>query len=249
MTTVEQTNKTCSICGAAYYEKSVQLGTAMKYFDIPTCKCEEKKRDQDERKVKIDLLIHDSGIPDAFKKENMKDWIKVKGTEQMTDIVREYLKNLEENVKLGKGIFLAGSQGRGKTKISCFVGLEIMRRLLKKVYYLSITQFLYSIDVKRRNDIDNLMKKYTGVGVLILDDIGESKIEDWLIKYLYILLDSRNRPGMVTIINSMRPMEELKELIQPHNLSRIMEMAGKNIAEISSTKDMRCHRNKEENDA
>ena len=145
-------------------------------------------------------------------------------------------------------MFVIGVKGTGKTKIQCYIGNKIIRKLRVNVYYISLAVFITKIEElkKNRGSVESYINKYVNCSVLILDDVGESNIDEWNRRYLFLLLDGRNNRKCVTLSNTMKTVEENNKRIGDHNVSRILEMAGENIVEIKSIKDMRFFKNREE---
>lgn len=233
----------CKYCGKSYKTEHLKV-TAFginKKLDIPDCECEKLKIQEGLKQEKINSLLKQSDMPAKYIGENLCGWINVPGTEKMITYANRFIEDINEKVE--NGILFAGKPGRGKTKVSCYIGNEIIKRYLLPVKYVSITKYLHT--VSKIWEKDDFIQKYTNCKILIIDDIGESKMADWQLGYLYELLDGRNQPAKINIINCMRTIKELDDMIQPHNVSRLLEMAGPNIAEVTSDKDMRYYKNNE----
>ena len=231
------TDKKCEICGVPYVwqqmpiigEKTLSQG----------CNCDIYEIEQ--RKVELRDKIERSDLPEKFRSPNIRDWSHVEGTEGMYTAVKDYVTNIAEKYAKNEGIMFAGQRGTGKTKMSCFLGMRYMIDLNVQVYYVSLTKYALMIDSMKNNheSFGKYSRKYQVCPVLILDDVGESMIERWHRKYIFDLIDTRNNRNCVTIFSTMNDYETQCENIGEHNVSRIQEMAGGNIINVTSNVDMR----------
>jgi len=240
-------NNNCKICGAS--KKQVRVDMLDVTFYEHTCDCVQPVEvDQDEikdREIKIDKLIKESLIPHKYRNIDLGTWVHTNDTKALYDTATAFVSNASDNIKQGNGLLFAGAAGTGKTMLQSYIGMHIIRTLAKRVKYVSVTSFIAEIDDAKRShqSVSTYIDKHINADILILDDVGESKIDDWNKKYLFLLLDGRNNKRCVTLINTMQGVKYLRQMIGGHLVSRILEMAGENIVQIKSKIDMRFYKN------
>ena len=227
----------CTICQTPYVLRQIPL-TGTK---IRTQGCDCDIHGMEERTRITRELVERSDIPAKFRVSHIDDWRHVEGTESAFQAVNEYISKLPENFAQGAGMLLTGRAGVGKTKLSSYVGMRYMIEMQKPVYFISLTRFVQTLDSMRKNreSYEKYTRKYHVCPILIIDDVGESNIEPWNRGMVFDLFDSRNDGKKVTIFSTMNDYKTQCEHIGEHNVSRMLEMAGRNKLQITSNKDMR----------
>lgn len=131
---------------------------------------------------------------------------------------------LDELVKRGRGAYLWGRPGRGKTyAAACAVRLEMERR----GYGLGATDLrserrlparivsTASLLSEERDGYDGgrkgAVERASAVGLLVLDDMGVEKATDWAVEQLTKLVDARVNAGLPTIVTSNLSLGQLAE--------------------------------------
>jgi len=71
---------------------------------------------------------------------------------------------------------------------------------------------------------DEIISKYSGVKVLILDDLGAEKASDFAIQSLYLVIDRRNRELKPTIVTTNLSLAEIETRLNGRIASRLSEM-------------------------
>ena len=166
---------------------------------------EERERIQRERMEAFSKVWRRSGVPDRF--------LHVKadfdGARPLHD---------------GKSVYIVGKSGRGKTQRAC----EIAKAYLVKHTYSDnmVTRcwksfmFVTAHDMLERlknswNMWDEseewMFKTFTGVGLLLLDDLGKGVPSEWAAENMLRLVDARWSKGRPIIITSQYTPDGLSE--------------------------------------
>lgn len=131
----------------------------------------------------------------------------------------------------GKGIYLYGDVGSGKTHICwAFKKHYDKPELLRYCQFWNVVNLMYEIksDFDRmpydkhrpENDLTDPNKKR----VLILDDMGVEKATDFVAETLYRIINHRYIHMLPTVITSNLSLQELADRIGERSASRIVEM-------------------------
>ncbi len=232
--------KTCKECGKPYKELTVKLiEDVLKFGPFPTCNCMSDAYDKEKKDRAITALLHESNIYKARWTDTLEGFKWEPEYDRVKKNFTDYLKNLEENVKSGQGLFLFGPKGTGKTRLLCYVIIQIIKRLQIPCQYYHTTE-LYEL-LKNVYDYNrtHIMERCKEVDVLLLDDLGES-IGDSNIRYgIKGIINYRYETHRVTFANSMRPLSQLEDdrYLGAHMVSRLMEMNS--TSEIKAMADWR----------
>lgn len=139
-----------------------------------------------------------------------------------------FIKNYDEFSRQGKGLyFYSKTKGSGKTRMACSLGNALIRHLNMNVKFTTTLNLLDLIkdtyNYKSTLSEKELMDKYKGCKILILDDIGTETPTDWVCGKFLDLLDCRIHNKLVTIFTSNISINELN--LDGRIVDRIYKMA------------------------
>ena len=160
------------------------------------------------------------GVPKRFCDKTIEDFNTYgkKSLKSIKKFCSDYVENLVENVDNNKGICFIGSNGVGKSFLSCIILKEMYRhryscRRVTFSAYISAYTESWGADRSEREVLEqNLLDKYKGVEFLVLEEIGK-EIDSKIAKpILEDLLRYREEKGLVTIICTNLTPDTLKDL-------------------------------------
>jgi DNA replication protein DnaC len=144
------------------------------------------------------------------------------------DVPANIREKLKKNVKLGRGLYLFGDCGTGKTHIA----YAIMKNCIEKQIRAKMYNSPEMLDVIRnyygRKGIDyrdNELSMLTDYeGLLIIDDVGAEKPTEWVAETFYKIINIRYEKVLPTVFTSNYSLDQLAEKIGDRVPSRIYEM-------------------------
>lgn len=162
------------------------------------------------------------GVPKHFCKATLDDFKTYHGVEEVKVFVENYINHLDENIEENRGIFFCGSNGVGKSMLSCIILKEAYRRRYscrRVTFSQYINYYTEAWNVRDKNEKDTLesdfYEQYKGVEFLVLEEIGK-EIDSKIAKpILEDLLRYREEHGLVTVICSNIPMKVVEETYGP----------------------------------
>lgn len=169
--------------------------------------------------VNPDSLIM-MGVPKRFVDKTIKDFNTYgkKSLKLTKEFVKEYIENIDDNIADSKGICFIGSNGVGKSYLSCIILKEAYRhryscRRVTFSSYISAYTESWGAGKSERDAIEqDLLDKYKGVEFLVLEEIGK-EIDSKIAKpILEDLLRYREEHGLVTLMCTNMTPELIKEM-------------------------------------
>jgi DNA replication protein DnaC len=136
---------------------------------------------------------------------------------------------------VGKGLLYQGVTGVGKTSILCSIGFELIKKSVE-VYYIDwndLVREMRSGEGHASRDfsaIHQLITKLSEVDLLLFDELGASKVSQWVFDNIYYLFNKRYNNQKVTVCASNftdEPgdgKETLTQRISERVRSRLFEM-------------------------
>ncbi len=143
--------------------------------------------------------------------------------------------------KYSKGLYLAGVAGCGKTFTAAaianseiagwyyensddyrhgFLGNPTRIMFTSTIDMLAAIRAAYDSD----DDAQDVINKYSGAKLLVLDDVGTEKLTEWAYERIFEVIDHRYNEELQTIITSNLAPKQLKSALGDRLLDRIREM-------------------------
>lgn len=150
--------------------------------------------------------------------------------------IRGYVNSVEEKVREGKGLWLSGQSGTGKTAAASLIVQAARERGLTATF-ANVPQLLTrlarvrwdeSLDVHEEELHDALAR----VPLLVLDDLSASKTTPFALEQLYLIVNRRyNRAGAnATIITTDLQRDELERMFGHRMIRRLARLAGRRVS-------------------
>jgi DNA replication protein DnaC len=145
-------------------------------------------------------------------------------------VVRSYVEDLDANLDAGRGLWLMGDTGTGKTTLAMLVSkssLEAMRAVA--IYSLPklLARIRRTYDAEAGEDSYlQFFERLTSVDLLHIDDLGAEKRSDWVLEQLYALVNERYEAQRSIVVTTNLDQAALEEQIGPRTVSRLVEICG-----------------------
>jgi DNA replication protein DnaC len=140
--------------------------------------------------------------------------------------VRSYTDRIDEHLDRGRGLWLMGPVGTGKTTLAMLVSQGALKAGRSVAIY-SLPRLLNEIRDTHRADRSHvdLLDRLTAVDLLHIDDVGAERTTDWVLEELYSIVNARyeDERSMVITTNIL-DREALCEQITERTVSRLTEM-------------------------
>jgi DNA replication protein DnaC len=148
----------------------------------------------------------------------------------VVDAVREFIEHLDERLAEGRGIWLMGDVGTGKTSLAMLVSKAAVEAGRSVAIY-SLPRLLARI--RRTYDGEagedsylRFFERLTSVDLLHVDDLGAEKRSDWVLEQLYAIVDKRYESQRSIVVTTNLDQAALEEQIGPRTVSRLVEVCG-----------------------
>ncbi len=145
-------------------------------------------------------------------------------------VVRSWVDDMEANLEAGRGLWLMGDTGTGKTTLAMLVS-KLALENSRSVAIYSLPKLLARI--RRTYDSEpggdsylSFFERLTSVDLLHIDDLGAEKRSDWVLEQLYALVNERYEAQRSMLVTTNLDQRELEEQIGPRTVSRLVEICG-----------------------
>src|SRR6478735_1687573 len=146
----------------------------------------------------------------------------------VVQVVRSWVADLEANLEAGRGLWLMGDTGTGKTTLAMLVSKAALEDSRSVAIY-SLPKLLARIrqtyDAEPGGDSYlSFFGRLTSVDLLHIDDLGAEKRSDWVLEQLYALINERYEAQRSVLVTTNLPHEELEEQIGSRTVSRLSQI-------------------------
>jgi DNA replication protein DnaC len=142
--------------------------------------------------------------------------------------VRSYIDDLDARLAQGRGLWLFGDTGTGKTTLAMLISKAALEAGRTVAIY-SLPKLLARI--RRTYDSEPggdsylaFFERLTSVDLLHIDDLGAEKRSDWVLEQLYALINERYEAQRSVLVTTNLPHEELEEQIGSRTVSRLSQI-------------------------
>lgn len=146
-------------------------------------------------------------------------------------VIRRYVQTIDANLDAGKGLWLVGDVGTGKTTLAMLISRTALHAGRSVAIY-SLPRLLNLI----REAIDSddgkldLLDRLAAVDLLHIDDLGVEHQTDWVLEQLYSIVNARYEARRAILATTNLTPEKLAEQIGPRTVSRLEEICGDPLA-------------------
>lgn len=227
----------CSKCHGNKLFKFSAIPDTSPFFIRCGCECEVEDYQNRRNKIKVESLHKRSGICKKYTDARFDNAdIYSDEFKKTYDKCRDYCENTKKNMAKGRGIYIYGSVGTGKTYLASCIVNEIIDKGLR-AYITTFADVAKQIKKTFKKTTDethySYILKLTKIPLLVIDDIGTEMVkkgeqDTWLQEQIFDVINHRYNNQKATIFTSNYSMQELirERGIIPKTVDRINEMSS-----------------------
>ncbi len=203
------------------------------YYHPCTPECEKKNEQREwelmRRDARVGSLVEKSGLSKRLKSytfSNFRPYVSPEAA-RAVERVEEYLGSWEENKEEGKGLYLCGGVGTGKTHLAVAVLNEVVRKKRVPSLFVTVPELLDNLREaynKPGRDLDEWMDAVQNADFLVLDDLGSERVTEWVRERIFVIVNHRYREQLPTVFTSNVGPKDLAEQLGERTASRIIAM-------------------------
>lgn len=146
----------------------------------------------------------------------------------------------------GKGLFIFGNVGSGKTYLSSAIANFLLERG-KEVLFIIVPDLLDEIKASYSGESEmseiQVLRNAANSPILVLDDLGAHNYTEWTKNKIYSIINNRLNNNKPTVINSNLNLGQIERYLGERTTSRIVELCD--IYSLFVPKDIRHIKNLE----
>lgn len=180
--------------------------------------------EENRRKDLMESMLKLSDLPKRYKEYRLKDFDPSRSlcAKNAFGAARNYLDNWAYNRENGRGLYLAGDVGTGKTMLAVGIMMELMHKHKVPTLFTTVPDLL---DNMRKDIASDEDEEYIGrvkrAEVLIMDDLGAERLTEWSEERLFVIINHRYRASLPTIYTTNVGPDETANRLGTRCASRI----------------------------
>ena len=142
-------------------------------------------------------------------------------------LVRRYVQDIEQNLDRGKGLWIEGDVGTGKTTLAMLVSkaaLDAGRAVA--IYSLPRLLSMLRDSMDSPGGLLDFLDRLAAVDLLHIDDLGAENRTDWVLEQLYSIVNARYEAQRAIVATTNLMPDELSERLGARTVSRLVEICG-----------------------
>jgi DNA replication protein DnaC len=142
-------------------------------------------------------------------------------------VVRRFTERITENLDSGRGVWIMGDVGTGKTMLAMLISKAALDAgRTAAIYSLPRLLSLLREAIDREEGVVGFLDRLCQVDLLHIDDVGAENRTDWALEQLYSIINSRYEDERSIVITTNLEPSLLSEQIGARTVSRLVEMCG-----------------------
>ena len=137
--------------------------------------------------------------------------------------VRRYHAAWEQNREAGRGLYLCGKVGTGKTHLAAGMARALIEERHVPTFFHTAPELLDRLRPSGSEDGEVWASWAMNAELLVLDDLGAEKATQWTIERLFVLVNHRYRRSLPTVYTSNLGPRALAEHLGDRIASRVVE--------------------------
>ncbi len=166
-------------------------------------------------------------IPRKYRDVAFDRWPVTEISPPVVDAVRRYCGDVDARLDAGRGLWLVGDSGTGKTTLAMLVSkAAIEAKRTTAIYSMPRLMAVLREAIESEEGLLGLLDRLATVDLLHIDDLGAEHRTDWVLEQLYSIVNTRYEDERAIVITTNNMPAELEEQIGRRTVSRLIEMCG-----------------------
>jgi DNA replication protein DnaC len=164
----------------------------------------------------------------SFDRPPVSDMARSLETKSAVSDVEAFVRSLDEKLDTGRGLWLFGDTGTGKTTLAMLISKAALESGRSVAIY-SLPKLLARIRRTYEGEpgtdsYSQFFDRLTSVDLLHIDDLGAEKRSDWVLEQLYALINERYETQRSMLITTNLSHGELEDQIGARTVSRLNQI-------------------------
>ena len=231
---------TCLKCGCAFETIEVKV----MHFTFPGsryCEVCRQAEEVEQAESQAAARFTRTGVPLAYRDCSFATFQRVPGTGDALTQAMNLSKEVRQGRRPSRGLLLHGAPGAGKTHLAIAILREAAYMQESASLFINVPTWLQRLRDLRSQQLDGDEIHWSfprGYKIVVLDDLGNEKPDDWSRGRLYSLVNERESSRSLTIVTTNLTLGELDDRVGKPIASRLRRLCQE--VRLTPTNDYRA---------
>lgn len=205
---------------------------AEKFSRCPKCIAAELEAAQNKlRAIQTEILTERANIPERFAGCSFENYQAVNNSAQNNlSILRDYASVWPQMLDAGTSLILTGRPGTGKNHLAVALAKNIIEQYQATVLLTSVMRIIRAVrstwDKGSERSEEDVIALYTGMDLLIIDEVGIQYGSESEMIILFDILNTRYERMLPTVLISNLSLPQISQVIGDRLTDRMVEGGG-----------------------
>lgn len=171
-----------------------------------------------EHQAKIEKLFKQSKLGERFKNRTFENFQILDDNKTVFDTARKYATEFEKYKAEGIGLNFNGTYGTGKTHLAAAIANFLINKDIPVIFGTVISLLGKLKESYDRDESETeILDLYGSVDLLILDDLGKERVNEWVLEKLYHIINERYENNLPLVITTNYDIDDLTKRFTTKN--------------------------------
>jgi len=160
--------------------------------------------------AKVEKLFKQSKLGERFKNRTFENFRVTADNKTTFETAQKYATEFEKYKNEGVGLNFNGSYGTGKTHLAAAITIDLISRGIPVIMGTTITLLgKFKEAYNRKESESEIIDLYSRIDLLIIDDLGKERVNDWVLEKLYLIINNRYENNLPIVITTNYNIDDL----------------------------------------
>lgn len=185
--------------------------------------------------AKVERLFKQSKLGERFKTRTFENFKVNNQNKSAYETALKYATEFEKYKKDGIGLNLNGTYGSGKTHLATAITIKLINQGIPVIFGTTITllgKLKQSYDNEIKESEGEIIDLYSSIDLLVIDDLGKERINEWVLEKLYLIINSRYENNLPIVITTNYNIDSLTNRLSTDKNRETAEAIASRLWEI-----------------
>ena len=171
-------------------------------------------------------LFNMSQLGKRFMTRTFATWKLTPENKKAFESAKKYAEKFETYKEKGIGLMMSGTKGTGKTHLAAAITIELINQgtpVIMNTMIGLLSKIKGAYDGELKETENSLIDLYSTVDLLVIDDLGKERPNEWVLEKLYTIINTRYDNLLPVIVTTDYDIDRLRDRLTVKNNTETAE--------------------------